>query len=551
MKNSSKLLSILLAIMTMVSIIPISSITVSAAVSGTCGDDLTWIFNESTGTLTISGTGDMHGYYYDKPTWFDYEDSIKKVVVDDGVTSIGDYAFYSCENLASVSLGNNIRIIGDYAFHYCTSLKNITIPNSVEKIENNAFDFCTSITSISLPDSVMFLGEYAFYFCEKLSTLTIGSGLSDIGNYAFFGCKNLTNISVDEQNKYYSNDEHGVLFNKNKTTLIQYPVGKTITSYTIPYGVNIIDKRAFAFCSNLINVTIPNGVLKIREEAFFECSRLTELIIPDSVTTIEKYAFNDCNSLIKIKIGNGVRVLSYAMLSSCDNLESVVLPTSVTLIEQYAFSDCFNLTDVYYTGTEKQWNEITIDWYNDCLLNATIHFNYIEHVHSFGTWTTIMFPSCTTMGKQSRSCSCGENEYKSISATGHSFVDGVCKTCGTKDQNHIDNFNFNIQNPSRTTISYKDGIILHANVDGTLPAGVKIVWSASNNKFKTTNSANGSTLTIVSNSNGYTTFTATLIDANGNELAIETIEMRSKAGFFDKIGGFFRGLFGLTKIYDK
>ncbi len=190
MRKTSKVISVLLVLMMVISIIPMSKIKACAeTISGTCGDNLIWTFDKSTGTLNISGTGDMHGYYYDKPMWFDYEDSIKKVVVDDGVTSIGDYAFYSCENLISVKLGNNIRIIGDYAFYYCTSLKNITIPNSVEKIENNAFDFCTSITSISLPDSVMFLGEYAFYFCEKLSTLTIGSGLSGIGNYAFLVAK--------------------------------------------------------------------------------------------------------------------------------------------------------------------------------------------------------------------------------------------------------------------------------------------------------------------------------------------------------------------------
>ncbi len=105
--------------------------------------------------------------------------------------------------------------------------------------------------------------------------------------------------------------------------------------------------------------------------------------------------------------------------------------------------------------------------------------------------------------------------------------------------------------PTTTTIRYKDGIVLHTDVEGTVPTGARIVWSASNNKFKTTDSADGSTLKIVSNSNGYTTFTAKLIDADGNELATDTIEMRSKAGLFDLIGGFFRGLFGLTNIRER
>lgn len=385
MKKFKLVFSIVLAIMMVISIVPM---TASATTSGTCGENLTWSFDESTGTLTISGTGAMYNYEQNNCPWRKYECNIKEIVIDDSVTSIGNWAFYSCESLTSVIIGNSVQTIGELSFFVCNSLTSVIIPNSVK---------------------------------------TIGYG-------AFYGCSNLTSITVDSDNQYYSNDEYDILFNKNKTTLIQYPVGSTRTSYTIPDSVTtigelsfascnnltsvtipdsvtIIGNRAFDSCDNLTNITIGNNVTTVGMEAFYYCRSLKSVTIPNSVTTIDGGAFEGCNSLTSVIIGDSVTTIgSYAFSNcsrlttvtlpntvteigcgtfySCNNLANISIPNSIILINDNAFCYCINLTDVYYCGTEEQWNAIDIGNNNDYLFNATLHY--------------------------------------------HNFVDGICSICGEK-----------------------------------------------------------------------------------------------------------------------
>ena len=196
MKTTNKILSTVLAIVMIISIIPI---TASAATySGTCGDNLTWTYDSSTYTLTISGTGDMYDYKSNNRPWESYEDKIKTVVINDGVTTIGDFAFY-----------------------YCTNLKSVTIPNGMSMINDSAFYACESLTSIIIPDSVTTISDYAFRYCGLMS-ITIPDSVTTIGWATFANCYNLKSIIVDSNNQYYSSDECGVLLNKYKTTLIQY-----------------------------------------------------------------------------------------------------------------------------------------------------------------------------------------------------------------------------------------------------------------------------------------------------------------------------------------
>ncbi len=1004
-----KLLSTLLALIMIMSIIPMANISASAATySGTCGDNLTWSVDTDTGVLEITGTGPMTDYQYGSAPWASYRSSITSVIIGDGVTSIGNYAFYYSTKLTSATIGDGVISIGDYAFDHCSSLISITIadnvtsinisafsncsslanvtlgkgvasidknafafcsslanitvdennqqysndeygvlynkdkttlvqypvgntrtsysiPNSVTSIGRSAFDSCKNLTNITIPDSVTSIGTYAFYYCRgltsitipdsvtelgggaiayctSLTSLTIGKGVtSPIDNGELYGCTSLESITVDENNQFNSSDEYGVLFNKDKTTLIQYPVGNTRTSYTIPNSVTSIGDVAFYEGANLTDIIIPDSVTSIGEEAFSSCKSLTSVNIPGSVTSIGYNAFYNCENLADITIGNNVSSIAsgafnktayyndetnwednvlyigkylirtnselsgdyvvkpgtvaiadsafyyckgltsisipesvigmdsitsactaltainvdennqyyssdengvlfnkskttivkypqgksetnYAIpngvtsleansfygaslteveipnsvtsigrsafsesslttvsipssvtkigtysFSWCQSLTSVTIPNSVTSIEAGVFCGCNSLTDVYYTGIEEQWNTITIDFDNIPLLNATIHFseNTCEHNiveipaipancttpgstagskcslcnviitapteiaplghsynevvtapkcttggyttftcsvcsysytgnsteatgHVWGEWTTVTAATNTTDGLEKRECSAcdlfEENvipklaqtitdtsgveiivpngaydadmklNIEEVSETGSIVIDGMTdaivydititvngaetqptETVTVKiplpadfnpdyttvyhvnDAGELENMNaryedgylvfetshfsfyavvetepqftFSIQSPSRTEIRCKDGIVLHANVEGTLPEGAKIVWSASNNKFKTKN-VGDSSFQIVSNNNGYTTFTATLVDADGNVLATDTVEMYSKAGFGDKIGGFFRSLFGATKIYE-
>ena len=461
-------------------------------ISGVCGDNLTWTFDESTGTLTISGTGEMYNYYdyesYEYP-WESFKENITTVVVDEGVTTIGVSAFSYCESITQVTISDTVKTIGDTAF---------------------------------------------------------------------VGCRNLDCIIVDENNEYYSNDEFGVLFNKDKTKLIRYPNGNTRTEYNIPDTVKIIGEDAFDDNFYLTDITIPYGVTTIEFCAFADCCELNDIVIPNSVKTIGDWAFSCCHNFVDVVIPESVEEIGISAFGACEKLERITvdennsfysndengvlfnkdktllmqfpvgnvmthytIPDSVIIIDDYAFQLCKNLTsvtipysvktigysafeycdaieDVYYGSSEEKWNDIAIGDYNSSLLNANIHF---------------------------------ENEP-------------------IIPENPDEEFVFSIQEPSRTTIRHKDGIKLHANVEGTAPAGSYVEWTASNGKFKTEEINDGNSLKIVSDSNGKTTFTATLYSADGEALATDSIEMTSKAGFFDKIGSFFRSLFGGTKIYE-
>ena len=360
-----KIISLLLSLAMLLTITSGLNLTAYADVqTGKCGDNVTYSLDTSTGVLTISGTGDMADYSGYDDILFYRNSNIKSVIIENSVTSVGDSAFEYCTNLTSVKIPNSVTSIGDYAFDGCTSLTSVTIPNSVTSIGLGAFSDCTSLTSIEvsdnnknyasvdgvlfnkdkselitypagkadseyvIPNSVTNIGDFAFYGCTSLTIVTIPNSVISILLGTFDDCTSLTSIDVEKDNPTYLSQD-GVLFNKDKSELITYPAGKTDSTYIIPDGVTII-AYAFDSCKNLTRVTIPN-----------------------SVTNIGNGAFEDCTSLTSINIGN-----------------------SVTSIGNDAFSGCTSLKDVYYTGSQSDWKKISIGSYNDCLTNATIHYNW-------------------------------------------------------------------------------------------------------------------------------------------------------------------------------
>ncbi len=462
-------------------------------------EDFAWNLDESTGTLTISGHGEMPGGTFSSP-WASKRLLIKSVVIENGITSIGRYAFYNftgltsvtipstvaridnsafkyCNSLANITIPDSVTSIGAYAFSCCDSLTSITIPNSVEWISNTAFEYCDllkivvnknnsyyssdefgvlfdknkttliraprdikeyvipnsvtciddyafslcrSLTNITIPDSVTSIGDYAFEMCYSLKTgIALPNSVVGIGDYAFNGCYltditipdsvgwigdrafgscwNLTKIVVNNNNPYYSSDEFGVLFDKNKTTLIQAPGAiencvipdsvtsitegafescHNLTDLTIPNGVTSIEERTFWYCNSLTSITIPNSVTSIGENTFAYCESLTSITIPDSVTSINGSAFRGCDSLTSITIPDSVTSIGEWTFSLCRSLTNITIPDGVTSIGRGTFYDCYNLTDVYYTGSESEWNDVVIETGgNDFLLDATIHYN--------------------------------------------------------------------------------------------------------------------------------------------------------------------------------
>ena len=213
----------------------------------------------------------------------------------------------------------------------------------VTSIGNNAFKHCSSLTSVEISDSVRTIGVFAFSDCSSLMSVTIPDSVKRIGLHAFYGCGSLMSIEVGKGNTNYSSG-NGVLFNRNKSMLIQFPRGKS-GHYTIPESVTSIGS-SFNGCSNLTSVTIPDRVKKIEVSAFGGCSSLTSVTIGNGVTSIGVAAFEDCSSLASVTIGNSVTIIGDYAFRSCSSLTSVTIPDSVKRIGNSAFAYSTNLTSV-------------------------------------------------------------------------------------------------------------------------------------------------------------------------------------------------------------
>jgi len=302
--------------------------------------------------------------------------SLTSVEIPNSVTSTGNWAFENCKSLTSVIIPNSVMSIDCASFRDCESLTSVVIPNSVTIIDGFAFEGCTNLTSVTIPNSVSSIGMNAFRNCSKLTSMTIPNSVTSIGNGAFDWCTSLTSINVADDNSDYSSED-GVLFNKERTTLIKYPPRKIDTQYVIPSSVTSINTYAFQSCVSLEDVTIPSSMNAISYYAFSDCTSLISVTIPNSVTNIDTSAFSDCTSLTSVIIPNSVTLINSYAFKNCTNLTSVTILKSNMRIYYSVFSGCDSLTDVYYSGSEAQWEQMSISSYNEPLLNAKIHFNHV------------------------------------------------------------------------------------------------------------------------------------------------------------------------------
>ena len=315
----------------------------------TCGKNLTWTLEN--GVLTISGTGDMAGFMgvgeegpegpNDDCPWKAERSKITSVVISDGVTSIGEYAFTGCKNLSSISIPDSVVSIGDSAFERC-GFVDFSIPGSVKKFGRLIWLGCTSLKSVTVPESVTYIGDYWFCDCTNLKNVNLHNKITSINEDAFSGCKSLT-------------------------------------VFEVPKSVTSIGNSAFMECTNLKNVVLPEGLTEIGESAFHSCSSLKYISIPNTVTSIGECAFQE-SGLESISIPDGMSEIAAYFFSDCD-LRSIVIPASVTEIGDCAFASCSKLEAVYYCGTKAQWSCVIVNGDdNDALYNAK--FYYSDSFHS-------------------------------------------------------------------------------------------------------------------------------------------------------------------------
>lgn len=335
---------------------------------GKCGDNVEWKITGD--TLYISGSGKMYDYdnrdsSKNKVPW---KKSFSKVVISDGVTSIGSYAFEGCESLSSVSIPASVKSIGERAFQFCMSLSSIVIPEGVETIGNSAFSAAEGLKRITLPNTLKSIGSAAFAQLIDLETITLPEGLETIGDSAFIGCdrlktltipasvksigasicrdcKSFTGYTVSEANPYYC-VVGGVLYTKDMTELLSCLPGVVSTvSFTVPDSVKVIGDEAFYGCAFSGSFTLPKDLEKIGSKAFSE-STLVSFTAPASLKSVGDYAFSGCDSLRTVTFSGSLDSIGKEAFSGCTMLKSVTMPDKLGSLGDEAFHFCENLESI-------------------------------------------------------------------------------------------------------------------------------------------------------------------------------------------------------------
>ncbi len=444
MKQTIKLFSLALLLFAATFLL---SFPASAEVySGNAGEwrnpeSITWSLDAETGVLTFSGTGEMGegdastGY----TAWSRYKSGIKTVIIEDGITTIIESAFDDMENLHTVIIGNSVEKIGKYAFDYCNALTNITLPDSVVAIGEGAFRGCGNLTEINIPPKVTVISRELFAACESLEGIELHEGILTVYGSAFDGCTSIKSlnipasvtlindkfyydVNISEENTIYC-DIDGVVFTKDKKTLISYPSKRTDTQYTVPSGVENIGEDAFSDCTSLTSIIIPDSVTSIGDSAFSGCKSLEGIVIPKNVVlTFDEFSGIDIDKIsltadnTRYCYENGVfyskdkKILYSYLYNNKDTAEAFVIPDGVTTLADRSLSygppiiyipksvieigtNAFTANYVFYEGTEEEWNSIEINlqnWYNEEDSMKFFNSEGIGNVTELSKWSFIV-----------------------------------------------------------------------------------------------------------------------------------------------------------------
>ncbi len=424
-----KLFAVMLALVMIISIVPLS-ITSSAGVRRVCcglddegNEAVFYEYDTETHVLNIFcttsgiGTMDIVEYGWDVTytlpenietviigngvsnvafSAFMDNTSIKNVVLGDSVTLVDNTAFYGCTNLESVQLGNNIQEIKDGAFGNCSSLEEIVLPDSLVKVGNNVFKDCTNLQSITFPDSVTIMGGNVCNGCTSLTTADLGDGITVVPNYSFQGCTALSSVSFGE-------------------------------------NLNGIGMYAFQGCTSLQNITLPQNLTSIERYAFGGCTSFQSVIIPDSVVLTREngYIFRGCTNLINVAVGSGIGCIPFGTFKECSAFSKIYFHGTA---EEWAAvnkeADLPNVTVIFADGNCDHEYELTetvaptcyAEGYEEytCSLCGDTYRKTLPITHNFGEYTVTIKPTCVEPGWKVRYCSiCGKADYAEIAELGY------------------------------------------------------------------------------------------------------------------------------------
>ena len=370
--------------------------------SGKCGDSLFYTL-DADNNLTISGTGDMYDYDSASPPW---GKNISSATIQEGVTSIGNYAFYFCSALTALQVPSTIKRIGDYAFRGCDALTgSFTISKNVESIGCSVFsgsgfqsiiieEGCTAtigekafwntyLKELYIPDTITDMQKSAFEYSCELERVHLPSGLTSIDGF-FLYCFKLKEVNIPA----------GV----TEITPETFSSCSKLTELSLPAGLTSIGSSAFDSCTSLKRLEIPSGVTAIGANAFCKCTALTELVLPETVTDIGNNAFRSCTGLATLSLPASIESIDTTSMfkhctslksmtlpectasigndafRECSSLEEITIPEGVKSIGDAAFKDCTALEIINYKGTPEEWSAITVGSDNESLQNAEVRY---------------------------------------------------------------------------------------------------------------------------------------------------------------------------------
>ena len=430
-----RILSLLLALALLLTALPQYLTPARAAVisSGSCGKNLTWTLDDA-GTLTISGTGNMENYdnlFSNSAPWKESLDRILRIVVQEGVTSVGNCAFKTATKVTSAQLPESLTKLGECAFGACYDLKEVNIPQNITVIPKDAFDECWNLEHITLHDGITEIGQSAFGNTGLLE-LKLPQHLITIGDGAFSKTK-MESVSIPESVKTIG---YGV-----------FTYCPNLVSATIPDSVEFLDGSVFSHCKNLVHVKLPQGLTELGDGLFAGCLSLEELEIPQSVTKIGSFAFDGCVRLWHIDLPSGLESIGSYAFKGCSWLLGIDLPAALRETGFCVFENCPKLMGAVVRSSNVEYNTFGAEAHlfnnpdNTSLYgipgsttqayaerNGYSFYPIAEHQHSY--FSTVLEPSCTLGGYQVQVCDCGHIQSATpLKALGHCYRNGRCIRC--------------------------------------------------------------------------------------------------------------------------